>query len=123
LQHLPYVEQDGRVAILTDFDCAGIHIAEKVISEDIKSEYDEHKKKFATNNFILNLPYAIADMDTAPPEQLKANEDYMGKHYNELQKLMSPKYTDRVRHLGIDADTLAYFVRKEIKEKGTLALH
>ena len=33
-------EQDGRVAILTDFDCAGIHIAEKVISEDIESEND-----------------------------------------------------------------------------------
>ncbi|MDQ6862221.1 MAG: hypothetical protein M3044_00205 [Thermoproteota archaeon] len=59
-------EQDGRVAILTDFDCAGIHIAEKVISEDIKSEHDEHKKKIATSDLVSNLPYAIADIDTAP---------------------------------------------------------
>ena len=59
------IEQDGRVAILTDFDCAGIHIAEKVLSEDIKSEHDEHMKKFATNNLVLNLPYAIADMYAA----------------------------------------------------------
>ena len=29
-------ENDGNVAILTDFDCAGIHIAEKVIAEDIE---------------------------------------------------------------------------------------
>jgi 5S rRNA maturation endonuclease (ribonuclease M5) len=110
-------EQDGRVAILTDFDCAGIHIAEKVISEDIESENDAYKKKISTKDLVLNLPHTIAEMDTAPPEQLKADEDYMGKHY-ELQKLASPKYTDRVRRLGIDADTLAYFVRKEIQEKG-----
>jgi 5S rRNA maturation endonuclease (ribonuclease M5) len=112
------IEQDGRVAILTDFDCAGIHIAEKVISEDIKSEHDEHMKKFATNNFVLNLPYAIADMYAAPPEQLKANEDCKSKHCNDLQKLTSHEYTDRVRRLGIDVETLAYFVRKEIEEEG-----
>jgi hypothetical protein len=57
-------------------------------------------------------------MDPAPTEQLKANEDYMGKNYNVVQKSMSPKYTDRVRHIGIDADTLTYFARKEIKEEG-----
>ena len=102
------IEQDGRVAILTDFDCAGIHIAEKVISEDIKSEHHEHKKKISTSDLVSNLPYTIADMEPAPPEQLKANED--------LQKLTSPEYTDRVRRLGIDAETLAYFVRKEIRE-------
>jgi len=42
----------------------------------------------------------------------------MAKHYDKLQKLMSPKYTDRVRRLGIDLDTLEYFVRKEIKKHG-----
>lgn len=64
------------------------------------------------------MPYAIAEMQAALPEQLKANEDYKSKHYNDLQKLTSHEYTDRVRRLGIDAETLAYFVRKEIKEEG-----
>ena len=35
-----------------------------------------------------------------------------------MQKLTSHEYTDRVRRLGIDVETLAYFVRKEIEEEG-----
>jgi 5S rRNA maturation endonuclease (ribonuclease M5) len=73
------VEQDGHVFILTDFDCAGIHIAEKVISE-------------------------LADMTVNVEVQ-------SGKK----TKTKTILVTDRVIKLGIDLDTLKYFVKRGLK--------
>jgi hypothetical protein len=85
-------QNGGNVAILTDFDCAGIHIAEKVIADD---EYREEISEDTV--FELKPPYEIIDASLAPPEKQQHSE-----------------HTKRVVRLGIDVQTLEYFVSKNI---------
>ncbi|HET7345607.1 MAG TPA: toprim domain-containing protein [Nitrososphaeraceae archaeon] len=68
------VKNDGYVIILTDFDCAGIHIAENVISE-VGNEYVTINNNNTAGN---NLQIQVAD---------------------------------RVKRMGIDMNTLDYFVK------------
>jgi hypothetical protein len=62
-------QNGGNVAILTDFDCAGIHIAEKVIADD---EYREEISEDTV--FELKPPYEIIDASLAPPEKQQHSE-------------------------------------------------
>jgi hypothetical protein len=75
------VEKGGYVIILTDFDCAGIHIAERVISELEGLHVNVESNRFGKGG----------------TEQIAV--------------------TDRVRRLGIDIDSLEYFVNSGIKDK------
>ena len=62
-------QNGGNVAILTDFDCAGIHIAEKVITDD------EYWKKISEDTiFEIKPPYEIIDATLAPPEEQQYSE-------------------------------------------------
>ena len=76
------IDEGGNVVILTDFDCAGIHIAERIIAEDVFQEY--------------------VDQDGNPITELKDGVKYTTKFH----------YGERVKRLGIDLDTLNYFVSK-----------
>lgn len=78
-------EQGGNVVILTDFDCAGIHIAERIISDDI------------TYNYVNKKGSTLLD-------------EKRGYKYTEY-------LGDNVKHLGIDMQTLEYFISK-VKEGG-----
>ncbi|MGC1930599.1 MAG: hypothetical protein WA667_16645 [Candidatus Nitrosopolaris sp.] len=92
------IENGGNVAILTDFDCAGIHIAEKVISDVIGEERNEYWKNNQEDTvFEVEPPYEIIDLILAPPEE----QQY-------------PEYSGRVVRIGIDVQTLEYFVSKKI---------
>lgn len=76
------IEEGGNVVILTDFDCAGIHIAERIIADDVYQEF--------------------VDQDDSPVTVLKAGVEYKTKFH----------YGERVKRLGIGSDTLDYFVSK-----------
>src|SRR5215469_9424818 len=106
------IENGGNVEILTDFDCAGIHIAEKVISDVIG---EEHIELVRDEDIVFELkpPFEIIDVDLAPPENLsvKGGANY-GKTIDKLQKPRYPKYAGRVVRLGFDIQTLEYFVSK-----------
>jgi hypothetical protein len=108
------IKNGGNVAILTDFDCAGIHIAEKVISEVIGEErfiYD------ASPVFEIVPPYDIADWNSVPPEDLPAEggkANYDKTIDKSQQKPRYPEYYGRVVRLGIDIQTLEYFASKKI---------
>jgi hypothetical protein len=75
------IRKGGYVVILTDFDCAGIHIAERVISELAGIHVDVESHGFKNSGI----------------EQIAV--------------------TDRIKRLGVDLDTLDYFVSKGIKDK------
>jgi hypothetical protein len=82
------IKDGGNVVILTDFDCAGIHIAERVIAEDTYQE--------------------IVDQDGSPVTELEEGKEYTTKLH----------YGKRVKRLGIDSETLDYFISKI--ENGTI---
>jgi hypothetical protein len=107
------IENGGNVEILTDFDCAGIHIAEKVISDVIGEERIELIRDEEIV-YKLEPPFEIIDADLAPPENLPTNEGETNysKTIDQLQKPRNTKYYDRVVRLGIDIQTLEYFVSK-----------
>ena len=69
------IENGGNVAILTDFDCAGIHIAEKVISDVLGEGLFIHEE---TPVFEIEPPYDIEDSILAPPKDLPAKEGQAG---------------------------------------------
>ena len=50
------IENGGNVAILTDFDCAGIHIAEKVISDVIEKRNEYWKNNQEDTVFEVEPP-------------------------------------------------------------------
>jgi 5S rRNA maturation endonuclease (ribonuclease M5) len=75
------IRKGGYVIILTDFDCAGIHIAERVIRELAGIRVNVEINRFGKSSTKSIL------------------------------------VTDRVKRLGIDLDTLDYFVSKGIKDK------
>ncbi len=108
------IENGGNVAILTDFDCAGIHIAEKVISDVLGEElfiYDE------TPVFKLEPPYDIEDSILPLPKDLPAKEGQAGCSETidkSQQRLQYPEYYGKVVRLGIDVQTLEYFGSKKI---------
>jgi 5S rRNA maturation endonuclease (ribonuclease M5) len=108
------IENGGNVLILTDFDCSGIHIAEKVISDVIGEEEYFDLIRDEKIVFELKPPYEIIDADLAPPENLHAKEEETGyrKTIYKLQKPQYSKYSGRVVRLGIDIQTLEYFVSK-----------
>jgi hypothetical protein len=116
------IENGGNVAILTDFDCAGIHIAEKVISDVIGEEYTEFEfeedKIFEVKDIVFesSSPFEIIDASLAPPEKLPANvrEAKYSKTADKSQEPRYPEYSGRVVRLGIDIQTLQYFVSKDI---------
>jgi hypothetical protein len=76
------IDNGGNVVILTDFDCAGIHIAERIIAEDAYQEFLDHEGN--------------------PVTELKEGMEYTTKFH----------YGERVKRLGIDLDTLGYFISK-----------
>jgi hypothetical protein len=78
-------EQGGNVVILTDFDCAGIHIAERIIADEVTYNYVDKK-----GNISL--------------------EDKKGYYYKEY-------IGEKVKRLGIDMETLEYFISK-VQEGG-----
>jgi hypothetical protein len=83
-------KQGGNVVILTDFDCAGIHIAERIIADDISYNYvDKH------GNISL--------------------EEKKGYRYREY-------IGERVKRLGIDMETLEYFISKVNEEGQTITV-
>jgi hypothetical protein len=86
------IDNGGNVVILTDFDCAGIHIAERIIADDVYQEFLDHEGN--------------------PVTELKEGMEYTTKFH----------YGERVKRLGIDLDTLDYFISKiergEIEEGG-----
>ena len=92
------IANGGNVAILTDFDCAGIHIAEKVIAEDIEEERNEYWKDSSqeTTVFEVKAPSRpeITDPISAPPEHLPANEAYYRKTVDKSQKQQSSTVRD-----------------------------
>ena len=108
------IENGGNVLILTDFDCSGIHIAEKVISEVIGEEYIE---LIRDEDIVYELkpPFEIIDANLAPPENLSANgEANYDKTIDKSQKPRYPEYYDRVVRLGIDIQTLEYFAKMKM---------
>ena len=108
------IKNGGNVGIITDFDCAGIHIAEKVISDVVGEQrfvYDE------TPVFEIGLPYDITDWNSVPPEDLPADEgkaNYDKTIDKSQQKPRYPEYYGSVVRLGIDIQTLEYFASKKI---------
>jgi hypothetical protein len=76
------IENGGNVVILTDFDCAGIHIAERIIAEDVYHE--------------------MVDQDGNSVSDLNEGVGYTTKIH----------YGKRVKRLGIDFDTINYFISK-----------
>ena len=76
------IKEGGNVVILTDFDCAGIHIAERIIADDVYQEF--------------------VDQDDNPVTELKAGVEYKTNYH----------YGERVKRLGIGLDTFDYFVSK-----------
>ncbi|MGB6595459.1 MAG: hypothetical protein WBE68_28490, partial [Candidatus Nitrosopolaris sp.] len=113
------IENGGNVAILTDFDCAGIHIAEKVISDVIEKRNEYWKNNQEDTVFEVEPPYEIIDLILAPPENLPANEAGYGNTIDKLQKQQYPEYSGRVVRIGIDVQTLDYFVSKKIMMTNT----
>src|SRR5215469_2964580 len=107
------IENRGNVLILTDFDCAGIHIAEKVISDVIGEERVELIRDESVV-FEVGPPYEITDATLAPPENLPANEGEANysKTVDRSQKSPYTEYSGRIVRLGIDIQTLEYFVSK-----------
>jgi hypothetical protein len=106
------IDNGGNVLILTDFDCAGIHIAEKVISDVIGEERIE---LIRDENVVFEVgpPYEITDAILAPSENLPANEEAnYSKTVDRSQKPRYPEYSGRIVRLGIDIQTLEYFVSK-----------
>ena len=83
-------EQGGNVVILTDFDCAGIHIAERIIADDVTYNYVDDK-----GNTSL--------------------EQKDGYHYKE-------HIGRKVKRLGIDMETLEYFMSKVQEEGQTITV-
>lgn len=76
------IDEGGNVVILTDFDCAGIHIAERIIAEDVYQEF--------------------VGRDGNRITELKDGVKYTTQFH----------YGERVKRLGIGLDTLDYFVSK-----------
>ncbi|MGC2681976.1 MAG: hypothetical protein WA323_08910, partial [Candidatus Nitrosopolaris sp.] len=113
------IENGGNVAILTDFDCAGIHIAEKVISDVIEKRNEYWKNNQEDTVFEVEPPYEIIDLILAPPENLPANEAGYGNTIDKLQKQQYPEYSGRVVRIGIDVQTLDYFVSKKFMMTNT----
>jgi hypothetical protein len=72
------IENGGNVVILTDFDCAGIHIAERIIADDVYVDY----------------------IDSDGNVSLEPKDGYLNRYH----------YGERVKRLGIDFDTLDYFL-------------
>ena len=72
------IENGGNVVILTDFDCAGIHIAERIIAEDV---YVDH-------------------IDSDGNISSEPQHGYSSRYH----------YGERVKRLGIDFNTLDYFI-------------
>ena len=83
-------KQGGNVVILTDFDCAGIHIAERIISDDVTYNY----------------------ADKNGNTSLKQKKGYYYKEY----------IGEKVRRLGIDMETLEYFISKVQEEGRTITV-
>jgi hypothetical protein len=83
-------EQGGNVVILTDFDCAGIHIAERIIADDVTYNYVDDKGNTS----------------------LEQKEGYPYKEY----------IGDKVKRLGIDMETLEYFISKVQEEGQTITV-
>lgn len=83
-------KQGGNVVILTDFDCAGIHIAERIIADDITYNYVDKQ-----GNTSL--------------------EEKGGYQYTEY-------IGNKVRRLGIDTETLEYFISKVNEEGQTITV-
>ena len=99
------IKNGGNVGIMTDFDCAGIHIAEKVISDVIGEERIDYEEAQVFDMryeeapvFKVGPPYDLADSVLVPQ-----------------QKPRYPEYYGRVVRLGIDIQTLEYFASKKIK--------
>lgn len=78
------IENGGNVVILTDFDCAGIHIAERIIAEDVYVDYID------------------SEGNVSPDPK----EGYSSKYH----------YGERVKRLGIDFNTLDYFISRANKD-------
>lgn len=83
-------QQGGNVVILTDFDCAGIHIAERIIADDVTYNYVDKQ-----GNTSL--------------------EEKGGYQYTEY-------IGNKVRRLGIDMETLEYFISKVNEEGQTITV-
>jgi 5S rRNA maturation endonuclease (ribonuclease M5) len=105
------IDNGGNVLILTDFDCAGIHIAEKVISDVVGEERIELIRDESVV-YEVGPPYEITDATLAPSENLPASEEAnYSKTVDRSQKPRYPEYSGRIVRLGIDIQTLEYFVK------------
>jgi hypothetical protein len=108
------IENGDNVEILADFDCAGIHIAEKVISDLVGEECIVYEEAPV---FEVGPPYDIKDSILAPPKDLPAKEGKAscGETIDKSrQKPQYPEYYGRVVRLGIDIQTPEYFASKKI---------
>ena len=82
--------------------CAGIHIAEKVIAEDIEQEPNEHLKDKTSQEtlvFEARPPYEITDPISASQEHFPTNEAYYRNTIDKFQEQQYPEYSSRVVRL------------------------